>query len=183
MSGVLDVVMSVLSGGATGLIGSLLTGWLDLKKQALMFNHEVKMVELEQETLQMEITGKVRIAEEEGEAARDVADAEALSTSHLADRATYSAGKAKESPWFVFVDVVRGLIRPGITLYLAAVVTIMYMDMQEVLNSVGISNLQNPSEILGLYREITLSIIYVTTTVILWWFGTRNKIGGKFAPK
>lgn len=182
MAGFIDIVTTILSGGATGLIGGIVTTFVEYKKQQLMYNHEVKKIELEQQTLQMEIDGRMRIAETEADAARDVADSNALSDSYDADRATYTAEVARTGFMFQLVDFIRGIIRPGITIYLAVIVTLIYMDMKEVLDNMGVSAL-NPNEIISLHREIILSVIYVTTTVILWWFGTRNKIGSSFISR
>jgi hypothetical protein len=98
----------------------------------------------------------------------------------MADRAAYTAEAARTGILFKLVDFVRGMIRPALTIYLAVVVSLLYWNMQEALGDV--STLK-PDELYGLYREVVLSIIYVSTTVILWWFGTRNKIGSNFSTQ
>jgi hypothetical protein len=175
-----EIIGSIFSGGVTGLIGAGITAFVEFKKQKLMFEHEVKMEELNQKTMQMEIEGSIRVAETEADAAINVADAQTLADSYMADRAAYTAEAARTGILFKLVDFVRGMIRPALTIYLAVVVSLLYWNMQEALGDV--STLK-PDELYGLYREVVLSIIYVSTTVILWWFGTRNKIGSNFSTQ
>jgi len=176
MSLLADLVLSVVSGGATGLLGAGISLVGDYFKQKMIFAHEAKMTELEQKTLEIEYSGKARVADIEAEGARDVADSEALAASHASDRAAYSK---KDSYFLVFVDFIRGMIRPSITVYLAVIVTLMYLDARAVLDQMGTTVL-GPEKVYGLLETITISILYITTTVILWWFGTRNKVGPSF---
>jgi hypothetical protein len=173
-----EIIGSIFSGGVTGLIGAGITAFVEFKKQKLMFEHEVKMEELNQKTMQMEIEGQLRIAETEAEAAINVADAETLAKSYDADRAAYTNEAARTGILFKLVDFVRGMIRPVLTIYLAVIVSLLYWNMQGALGDVSTLN---PNDLMSLYREVVLSIIYVATTVILWWFGTRNKIGHNFS--
>jgi len=180
MSMLVELAANIFSGGITGLIGAGITAFVEFKKQKLMFDHEVKMTELDQITMKMEIEGTLRVAEVEAEAAVNVADSQALAQSYEADKASYTAPEARVGFMFRFVDFIRGMIRPLITVYLAVIVTVLYFSLKEALGDV--SNL-DPNDLIGLYREVVLSIIYVTTTVILWWFGTRNKIGLNFTKQ
>lgn len=167
------LLATLLSGGATGILGSLVSGATDYFKSKQLFLHEREMVKLETIQLEKELENAREITRMEGETKRDVADATALSTSYSADVASYALGKARESKWFVFVDVLRGVIRPMLTIYLAAVVTFMYIDFYALMHNADAVPVQ---DIVQMSQQIVYTVLYVATTVILWWFGSRNKI-------
>lgn len=165
-----DAILSIVSGGATGLLGSVISGFTEFKKQQLIYSHEEKMAEIDIKTTQMEIDGAERIAGIEAESAISVADANALSESYKADAANYSSSKS--SAWFVFVDVIRGLIRPALTLYLMAISTMIYLDLDALMAGEAYT----ASEAKIMVAQVINTLLYITTTVVLWWFGTRNKV-------
>jgi len=73
----------------------------------------------------------------------------------------------------VLLDFLRGIIRPGLTVYLCAITTIIYLDAKSVLQN--IQGVLSAADALNLVQTIVATILYLTTTCVLWWFGTRNK--------
>jgi len=146
-----EMIASILTGGATGLIGTLLSSVMDYFKEKQRHAHEMDKLKFEKEIMAMEIAGKDRVATIQAETA--------LTTQSIrADRATYSHNSA--SKWLVFVDVVRGLIRPVITVGLCVTVTIFWFDTQDE----------------TIKKQIIDTVLYLTTAVVLWWFGSRRKV-------
>ena len=172
----IEAVLSILTGGATGLLGSVVTGITDYFKTKQVFAHEEKMAEINIQILDKELEASKEITRMESEAKIEVGDAGALTASYSADRATYAGGKARESKWFVLVDVLRGLVRPLLTLYLAAVVTLLYIDFYTLMQGAEALPVK---DIVQMSQTIVNTVLYVATTVLLWWFGTRNKIHKK----
>lgn len=175
------VISSVVGGGATGLLGVLLQRWFDFKNKTqdieiLKLKH-VQELEMRKQDLEMnkqEWEGRNRVAVTEGESAMGVADAEALAASYLVDKATYATGKLTRTAtaWMVFVDVVRGLIRPFLTLYLVILTHVVYEKVSLMLDpSTSLTNVEK----LEVLKLVIGTILYLTVTCVLWWFGTRNK--------
>ena len=164
---------SIIGGGITGLVGAGLTAWTEYKKQESLFTHEEKMAELDQAMTKLEIQGRLRIAETESNALQEVAASKALQVSYDADRAQYATGRtAGNSKWFVWVDVIRGLVRPTLTLYMMLVVTLIYWHIMALVG--GIEGLDS-TQAYGMLGGIIDSLLYITTTIVLWWFGSRTK--------
>lgn len=172
----LEILGSLFGGGLTGLIGSGISKFVEYKKQKLADAHEIKMAEQERETMRLEHEGVLKLAITEGDIKRDIEDSKIFAASHDSDRATYLTGKV-EGNWFTTlaftaIDTLRGSVRPLITFYIAVVQTWMAMKLYEVAREAG--GIQ-PDQAFELLNHMLASFLYIGTTVILWWFGTRNK--------
>lgn len=152
--GILELIGSVVTGGATGVIGAAISNGVEYVKRKQANAHELALLAEERENLKLEISGRESVARIQGESAVMVADASTLSASLTADRATYSDGGSR---WLVMVDVVRGLTRPLLTLALVFFVGILW----------GTST--DPT----LDTRIAATVLYLATAAVLWWFGTR----------
>jgi len=78
----------------------------------------------------------------------------------------------------VLVDFVRGLTRPGITLYMCALTTLIYIEMQGIVSKAG-SQAFTPEDAVGIIKLIVEGVIYLTTMAVGWWFATRAKKSGE----
>jgi hypothetical protein len=63
------------------------------------------------------------------------------------------------------VDVVRGLMRPVITLGLLILMAVIYFTVAQ--------DMAGPDDV-PVQITIIATVLYVGTTAVLWWFGTRN---------
>lgn len=174
----LGLITSAFGGGLTGLIGGVVdkvftykTKKLEIEQNRERFAHEVNMRKADAEIMKEEWAARTKVAEVEGAAKVDVADAAAFSAS-FNEPARYSQGdlSTKQNWLMVALDFIRGIVRPGLTVYLCAITTILYIKAQNLV----------PSEIpvdraVNMVQEITNTIMYLTSTCVLWWFGTRNK--------
>lgn len=149
-----ELLGSVLTGGATGLIGTAVSHVFSFFKEKQKNAHTLAMMREERETLMLEIEGRERVAEIQSESAQDIAESKAFLASMNADRARYSSG---DSRWLVMVDVVRGLIRPALTVGLVIFVGVIWST-------------SNDPEI---DKQVVATVLYVCTAAVLWWFGTR----------
>ncbi len=132
LDGLLAAVGTIASGGITGLAGAGITAFTEYKNKQAAFMHQERMAELDQQTLKLELENKTQIAATEADAVKDVAASKAFAKSYQADIAQYATGrKAANSLWFIAVDVVRGLVRPTLTLYVMIVVTLIYWQLME----------------------------------------------------
>lgn len=173
----LGLITSAFGGGLTGLIGGAVdkvfaykTKKLEIDQDRERFAHEVNMRKADAEIMAQEWASRTKVAEIETSAKIDVADAATFSAS-FNEPIRYSEHNTEKQNWLmVGLDVIRGIVRPGLTLYLCVLTTLLYLKAHKLV----------PAEIptdaaLAMVSEIQNTIMYLTTTCILWWFGTRNK--------
>lgn len=172
---------SIFSGGATGIIGVALQRFADYKNKQLDAQLEAQRAqnELDKRKLDLEITGKewagrVQVAVTEGESAKDVAASQAFATSLLREPERYSStqGLTSGQQWIlVLLDAARGIVRPLLTVYLCALTTYVWYQVRTVLSQQNL----DAAAAMQVWQLVVGQILYLTTTCVLWWFGTRNK--------
>lgn len=172
---------SLFSGGATGLIGVVLQRFADYKNKQLDMQIEKQRGELELQKRQMDIqvtqaeyAGKVQVAEVEGATQSDVAATQAFAQTLFKEPERYSNPNSVTTGqgWvLVIIDAIRGCVRPLLTIYLCALTSFIWYQVKEKLGS---ENLDAAAS-LQVWQMVVQQILYLTTTVTLWWFGTRNK--------
>lgn len=172
---------AILSGGATGLLGiglqRLFDHWKlkqELDQMREKHAHEQKMREIDVQLMKEEWAQRVRVAQVEGETAREVADSQAFAASFQTEPKRYSEGvKVGKAGAFLLVlaDVLRAIVRPGLTVYLAWISTEIYNASQAIL---AMGDLDGKT-LAGLHQQIVLTLLYLFVTCVTWWFGTRNK--------
>jgi len=170
-----DIIGSVMSGGITGLIGTGLTAYTEYKKQKLLFSHEEKMTELEQQTIKIESEAAIQRTTAEYEGKTEMENVKAFGESFSSDKATFMT--SDRDNWFTrilftLVDFVRGMTRPLLTFYLCSVTTWMAWQIYIITGNVVF----NPTQALDLLQQIISAVLYVTVTAVTWWFGTRQKV-------
>lgn len=172
-----NIMTAILGGGVTGLLGSVLTGYIEIRKQKLIWEHKEHMLKLEHALIKMERDSALAIARVVADERKEVAESAAFEKSFAADRAAYMTWRPKSkvgemlvSILFLFIDFVRGLIRPALTVYLCILTTWLYIEVRTI---AGPMTLYQAFELMS---QISYVILYLTTSVVLWWFGTRNKV-------
>lgn len=168
-----DALGAIASGGITGLIGSGISIFGEIKKQKMIYEHEESMEGLKQDgmRLQMDIIAK------QAEASINLSEMESFTQSQKNDAASYSKGQELTGgqKWLmVIVDFLRGMIRPSMTIYMTILTTLIYMQVMDLVD--GLEGVLDQNLAVQLSQQVILVILYITTTVILWWFGTRQKL-------
>lgn len=143
----LELLGTVLTGGATGIIGSVigkafsfLDYWVEEKKKDNDHERTLKLLELQN-----------KIGAEENEREMAVADAKYASDQRMAAY-DHDAQVGVSSMWVV--DVLR-LVRPLLTFTLIILVGIIYFNST------------------GKRLEIEAGCLYMMSSAVLWWFGDR----------
>lgn len=183
MSTVLGLIGSVFSGGLTGLLGVAFQRFFDflhVKQELAMkrvdHEHEINMRRVDGELMAQEWAQRTKVAEIEAAGKEAVADAGAFAASFAMEPKQYSQ-RVKTGPvtgfMLVLLDLIRGIIRPGLTVYLCAITTMVYLEAKAVIVMLG--KTLDPVAAMDTYTMIVQTILYLTTTCVLWWFGTRNK--------
>lgn len=177
------LIGSIFSGGATGLIGVAIQRFADFKNKQLDMALERQRGEIEIEKrhadlaiMAKEYEGKVQVAQVEGATAKDVADTQAFAQSLFKEPERYSNSNnvSPRQQWvLVLLDALRGAVRPLLTLYLCALTTYIWYQVKTKLETEDL----DAAAALEVWKYVVQNILYLTTTVVLWWFGTRNKQG------
>lgn len=151
-----DLIATVVSGGATGIIGSVVGGafkWLD-RRDAAREADAVRAHELSLQRLAIETRG----AETESE--RAIVEAEtagaALVASYRHDRAAAAA-----TPW---VADVKAMVRPALTFALIILTAAIYFALDD--GASGAAELR---------AYVVNTVVYTTSAAVLWWFGDRAR--------
>lgn len=157
----LDLIMGVLSGGVTGLIGTVISGGMKYFENKQKHGHELAIMQAENEQMVVEANIAKDIAELDMESKDRTAAWSALEASYKESTSRMSTG---DSGWLIVVDVVRGLMRPVMTLGLLVLMGVIYFTVAEGLMDPDGTPMQ---------VKIIFTVTYLATTSVLWWFGTR----------
>jgi len=74
---------------------------------------------------------------------------------------------------FAFVEFLRGFMRPGLTIYLTALTTVITWMAWDIMNKHGIESI-SATEAVDIYNQVTSIIVYLTVSCITWWFSDRG---------
>lgn len=168
---ILSIIGSVVSGGITGLAGSAISRFFDYKNKKADREHEVAMLRAEADVMKQEWAARSAIAKIEGESAIEIEDSRAFKESLSNEPKRYFTGDPKRfGIIFIVLDFIRGSIRPALTIYLCVLTTIIYLQIANLLGT----NIDS-TQLQTILNQIINTILYLTTTVCLWWFGSRQK--------
>ena len=184
LTSVLGIGSAGIAGGLFGIIGGVfnrLFDWLavkeKIKQDKLRYDHEVQVLKIETDR-------DVIVAREAANAQREVAEAQALGKSYEADSATFfGASMLDDLPkWtravvaiaMAAVDFIRGITRPALTIYLCALTTMIYLEVQKVILAAGGQPISHEQAYL-LILKIIETVMFLTTMAVGWWFATRAK--------
>lgn len=172
---------NIFSGGATGLIGVVLQRFADYKNKQLDLQielqkqaHEINMRKVDAEISAQEWAARTQVAQVEAAGKEAVADAQAFAASFGLEPNRYAEGVklTQGQAWLmVALDALRGSIRPVLTVYLCLLTTLVWYQARAVL---GAEQLEAEAAI-EVWKMVVGNILYLTTTCVLWWFGTRNR--------
>lgn len=174
-----SIAGNVLSGGVTGVLGVAVQRVADYKNKQLdlelnkqKLDNDLAMKEADYRIMTQEWAARSKIAETEAVQKTEASADQAFSAS-FNEPQRYSASATALTPgqaWLlVLLDFIRGIVRPGLTLYLSLVATLLYWQTRQLVPTV------DPHEATQLMATIVDSLLYLTTTCVTWWFGTRNK--------
>ena len=175
MIDILGILGSGALGSAVGIFGNFIKGRGERKAQNDANAHELEtrkldLVELREEAklanirIQIENDGKQALAETESQRALDVMEGEIRKASYANDKASYGGG---------FVDTIRGLMRPLLTLMFVIITAYYGYQVHVMVN--GLDSLAS-LEVFDLYREVINTIMFLTTSSVTWWFGSRSTV-------
>lgn len=174
-----ELVTSLFGGGLAGLLGSIITGIINYQTKKLdiaankdKYAHEINMKNADAAIMAQEWAARTKMAQVEGEAKVEQADAEAFGKSFDNEHYASNVQATGIQAWLlVLMDCIRGVVRPALTIYLCVLTTMLYYDAHRLIREDDFAQ----TDASALVMKIVNTIIFLTTTCVLWWFGTRNK--------
>ena len=152
-----DAAAAILTGGATGLLGTALSFVSDYFTARQKHEQEMDLRRLDIELAKTEAAGLERAALVEADSAREQAEWSALEASY---REAMRRWSWPGDGWaLAAVDVVRGLLRPTLTVGFLALTAALYFSAAA----------HAPMQ-----ERIVETVLYLTATTVLWWFGGRQ---------
>ncbi len=177
----LDGILSIFSGGLTGIIGVAIQRFTEYKTKQLEVEmardkmaHEIDMKHADAQIMEQEWAARTKVAEVEGASHENIAAEASFNTALTSEPKRYSdeTKTTTGQEWmFVILDLVRGAVRPALTIYLCGITTVIYVQSKNLLGSSTFT----PDQAYNLTAQIIETVLYLTTTCVLFWFGTRNK--------
>ena len=190
----MGLVLDLLSGGAiSGVLGGitgLLGTWIKGKHEEQMATtyqldraaerlHEI-------ETLKLEAQSALAISNINRQESSDMSASKALAASYGMEPKRFSEGVRIPNnvlgEWFIApviailmfaLDFVRGATRPALTIYLAILMTIIFYMLKDLMVEYGAALTSDQVMTLVLYMVNVISYLFIT--IVLWWFGDRNR--------
>lgn len=169
-SSILSLFTSPGLGAITGLIGSWAAKREERKILEINNGHDLEMAKVDQLRETADHQHSLALADKgieqaalEGEIAVDIAEMGNIQTAINA--------QARPSG-MVLVDAALRFVRPVITAYL--LILISYIGYQIHVLVGGLTAIPT-TEIVGIYIFLIEAIMFLTTTAVAWWFGSRGK--------
>lgn len=167
-----DLFASSGLGAIVGLLGSWLTKREERRNLELKLTHDIKMADIRKQEAAFEFEHELAMADKqveraqaEGEIARDVAEMDAFREGLKEQQLIY---KIK------WVDAIRGLMRPVITIYLLLLATLVATKIGSITGGLGALD---KTVMETLYSDTIAQIFFLVTTAVTWWFGSRPSSG------
>lgn len=168
----MDVILDLLGGGAlggiVGAIASIFKGAQERKQKEAEMSHEYRMTELslkdsaQQQAHEIGMADKgIERAQAEGAIESDIAETEVFGKSIVS---------GLKDTGIAFVDAIRGLMRPAITVYVLGVATYLAINVAVLVG--GLESLDR-DYVLQLYARIIDDLMFLTMLAVSWWFGSR----------
>lgn len=184
----MEMILSILSGGATGLLGTVISGVIKFFNTKQEQKYELAKMEMELKVMSAEAEHAEKIATVEAEAAETKAEWEGLRESYREAATRFSTGA---HPALVWIDVVRGLMRPVLTLGLVILVAIVFFNASDAMDTSSLEQIISTCQGMGLTEaelkecitnksmestqlRIIGTVLYLATAAVLWWFGSRQ---------
>lgn len=181
------MILESVLGVVTGLIGNITTSFFNMKAQKEKNKHELAMVEAETKAMIAEKEANIKITEAEVAAEVERMDAKIYNESQKQASEPALDDKILEklfaSKWtkpvavlisflLGIVDFLKHLMRPGLTAYLVFLTSWLTYEAAQIIQAK--QELLTADAAMDLFDNVTNIIIYLTVSVVTWWFGDRR---------
>lgn len=178
-------MIETILGVATGFLGNIITSFTNLKAQKIKNQHDIEMRQYDLKERKLEAELQVAVETARTEAAIEQAEANAYIESMRSANAdvltaeklqVLSASGSKSGRFLAFimglVDAFRASIRPGLTVYLIALTTLLTIKAVQILDAK--EPLLSAIQAREVFTQVSDVVVYLTVSVVTWWFGDRR---------
>jgi len=193
------MILESILGLAGGLIGNIVTGIFKFKAakvaletKKLEFQHEKDMVLAETEAMIQESKAQILITQSKIEGEIELTDAQAFiqaqkeGNKSLFDNKWIDKLFSAKGKWqfftlplgmliatlFGFVDFLRGLIRPALTIYLVGVTTWVTWMAWQIMEKNGVA--LSAFQAVQIFQDVTGVVTFLTISCVTYWMGDRT---------
>lgn len=178
---------NLFSGGAigavTGLFGVAVQRYFDLKNATVQMQksaqdnaHELAMKQMDIDQMKAEADSKFAVSELDAQSVISAQDAEIRKAAYALEPQTYS-DKTRVNGFFsnafAMLDIIRGLVRPGLTVFFAVAFMIIFWECIGILKAEHVSI--SPDDAYDLIQSCVNLVITLFATCTTFYFGTRNQ--------
>jgi hypothetical protein len=165
----ISVLSSSVVGTVLGAAGSFLTKREERETLKLTHAHELSLAD--RKLKEVATTQYHELALADKQIGKTIADGAVVTDAKFADAFVESQSNYfSRSSGVKVVDAVRDLMRPVISCYLLVIVTVLTVRIGDMVG--GLSAITG-AVAFDLYRTIILELIFLTSTCLSWWFGSR----------
>lgn len=168
MSILSDIFASSGLGAIVGLLGSWLTKREERRNIEIKLAHDAKMADIRKEEAAIESTHELAMAEKHMERV----EVEGGISLGMAEMSAFTQGLKEQQMLYKirWVDAIRGLMRPVITIYLLILAS--FVTWRVGIHTGGLAQLDQAT-MSNLYADTIGQIFFLVTTAVTWWFGSR----------
>jgi len=168
----LEILAGIVSssglGAVIGLIGSWITKKEERKNLELTLSHEKEMYHLQSALQRHQSETQLKLAENglviQSGKNNTTLELKALNAFEVSQRSNRPLANR-------FAEMVRGLMRPIITLYLLTIATLIALHISAYVGDV--SMFLEKQDLFNMYQNTLDKLMFLTTTAVTWWFGSR----------
>lgn len=200
MGSLLGFVTSALSGGGLGVFGGLVQKMIDMYQAKVHRDQEIEITKLDHAheiamqgearlTMKLEAEAKLTVARVEGDTQRAVTDTNAMVAALASDKRSYATDEAANKWPFlmVLVDFLRGVIRPGLTIYLTIATSVIVAVASYHLHATWMAGQIQASQIKDIVQasliESIKTILFLFEMTVCFWFVTRPSSSSRGGDK
>jgi hypothetical protein len=181
------MILESVLGVVTGLVGNITTSYFNMKAQKQKNQHELAMVEAESKAMIAETEANIRVSEVNLQQELERADAEIYKESQkqgqqkaldsaLLERLFANKWTLPVGVFLAFllgiVDFLKQFMRPGLTGYLVVLTSWLTWEAAQIIRAK--QELLSAAMAMELFNNVVNIIIYLTVSVVTWWFGDRR---------
>lgn len=182
------MILETILGTVTGLAGTVLTSVLSFKQQKEKNKHDIALLEAQTKASIEEAKAQIQITEVQ--VAGDIQKIEANAFLETLKQNATPAIDAKVIDRLLsggsvmrffgitlsflmgLVEFLKGIMRPGLTLYVMILASIITFKAVDIVSANG--SLLSVSEAQTLFANSVETIWYLAVTLTTWWFGDRR---------
>jgi len=169
-----STALSGITGGITGVIGTFVSSFVKYKTLKLQYEHEEKLKQLDMDAAKLKTELQIKLAQAQVQGELQKADAEIYKESYnYMSQPLFKESYFDKLPdWLkafkgfvdTVIDALRAAIRPVLTIWFVIIATWLSLAIFQT----------DPKSYLITTQDLVATILYLTSTIVTWWFGNRD---------